>query len=423
MTPERLQHQLDLYKGLVEVSALINGITASAELLPAILDVARRVIGTEAASLFLVNDNGDLELAVASSDDSVDSGHPRKLIVPRGHGISGWVLQNGQSLLVPDAYADPRFFRDADRQTGFRTRSILCVPLVRDGKEIGVLQVLNPLQRDSFDVDDLTAFEAYGTMAATAIYKLRAIERQRERERIEQEFTFARDIQKSFMPQTLPERDGVQFATAYRPARFVGGDFYDVIEVRNGQFFFVIGDVSGKGMPAALLMAQALSTLRLILHSRMNPSRALNRWNDLLCEQTIRGMFITALLGRVDTTQRQVELASAGHCQPICARLDGPPEDISVPGGPPLGIAPGRMYHNVTATLGEGDWLITYTDGLSESFNAAREPLHATGVSALLHGPFAEAAAVVCALEEGERQHRGDADPHDDLTMLVFGFR
>ncbi|MEO8354148.1 MAG: GAF domain-containing SpoIIE family protein phosphatase, partial [Chthoniobacteraceae bacterium] len=329
----------------------------------------------------------------------------------------------GQSLLVPDAYADPRFFRDADRQTGFRTRSILCVPLERDGKEIGVLQVLNPLHRDSFDADDLTAFEAYGTMAATAIYKLRAIERQRERERIEQEFTFARDIQKSFMPETLPERDGIQFATAYRPARFVGGDFYDVIEVRKGQFFFVIGDVSGKGMPAALLMAQALSTLRLILHSRMSPARALNRWNDLLCQQTIRGMFITALLGRVDTAQRQIELASAGHCHPICARLDAPPHEIPVPGGPPLGIAPGRMYRSVTAALGVGDWLINYTDGLSESFNDAREPLHPAGVGELLRGPFADAAAVVRALELGERVHRGEADPHDDLTMLVFGFR
>ena len=419
----RLQHQLDLYKGLVEVSALINGIIESAELMPAILKVARRVMRAEAGSLFLVNAAGDLEMESASSELTGDGPPPHRIIVPRGLGISGWVLESGEPLLVPDAYADPRFFRDADKVSGFRTRSILCVPLVRNEKKIGVLQVLNPIGRESFDEADLPVFAAYGNLAATAIEKLRAIERLRDQQRVAQEFSIARDIQNSFLPQSLPAPAGIRFAATYRPARHIGGDFYDVIEIAPGEFFFVIGDVSGKGMPAALLMAQALSTLRLILQPGISPASVLSRWNDMLCGQTIRGMFITALVGRIDPSTRQVELANAGHCHPMRLTEDAPPIELVVPGSPPLGILPQRSMRSHTTTLDPGDWLVAFTDGLSESFSAARLPLAAGGITRLLSRDFPEASDVVDALNRGELDHRGHADPHDDLTVLVFGFQ
>ncbi|MEZ0256931.1 MAG: GAF domain-containing protein, partial [Chthoniobacter sp.] len=185
VSPASLERQLNLYKGLVEVSSLINAITDSRELLPAVLDVARRVMEGEAASLFLVNDQGELELTYASGGVMAGTSAPNsRIIVPRGRGIAGWVLEHGEALLVPDAYADPRFFADTDKKTGFRTRSILCVPMKRKGKEIGVLQVLNPIDRDAFDEMDLEAFRAYGNLAATAIDKLRTIERQREQQRV-----------------------------------------------------------------------------------------------------------------------------------------------------------------------------------------------------------------------------------------------
>ncbi len=260
-----LERQLKVYKGLVEVSALINAITDSKELLPAIMEVARRVLEVEASSLFLVNPRGELELASSSGGQAPGAQPSQRIVVPRGRGISGWVLENRQPLLVPDAYADERFFKDVDKQTGFTTRSILSVPLLRADKEIGVLQVLNPIGRKSFDEADLEVLAAYGTLAATAIDKLRTIERQHAQERIRQEFAFAQEIQKSFLPQTLPQHSQASFAAFYRPALNVGGDFYDVIEPAPGEIYFVVGDVSGKGMPAALLMAQALSILRLIV--------------------------------------------------------------------------------------------------------------------------------------------------------------
>ena len=418
-----VEHQLKVYKGLVEVSALINAITNSQELLPAILDVARRVMDVEAASLFLVNATGELELACASGGGGVGNGAAPKIVVPRGRGIAGWVLDHGRTLLVPDAYADPRFFPDVDKKTGYRSRSILCVPLVRNGSEIGVLQVLNPIGREAFEEADIEGFEAYGTLAATAIDKLRTIERQRQQERVAQEFSFAREIQASFLPQSLPRPAQVNFAAAYRPAMNVGGDFYDVIELGPDEVYFVIGDVSGKGMPAALLMAQALSILRLILQPGVSPVTAMARWNAMLSGRTIRGMFITALLGRLVLSTRTVEFCSAGHCHPFLVNELGQPAQLKTPGSPPLGLLPELPARSHHLTLKSHEWFVLYTDGLVESFNVDDVPLDPEGVLRLLSGQFASAGDVVDALNHGELEHRQQADPHDDLTLLVFGFQ
>ena len=418
---EILERQLKVYKGLVEVSALINSITESHELLPAILAVARRVMEVEAASLFLTNGAGDLELATASGGPGMPAGNA-KITVPRGRGNAGWVLENSAALLVPDAYADPRFFPDVDRKTGYRTRSILCVPLARKGKVIGVLQVLNPTERQAFDEADLEAFKAYANLAATAIDKLRTIDHQREQQRVAQEFAFAREIQASFLPQMLPQHAHTQFSALYRPALNVGGDFYDVLELGPDEIYFVVGDVSGKGMPAALLMAQALSILRLILKPGISPVAAMARWNAMLSGHTIRGMFITALLGRLTVSTGHVELCSAGHCHPFLTHADGTCAEVKVTGSPPLGLLPELPARAQSLTLAPHDWLVLYSDGLPESFNARDEPLDSAGVMRLLGRKFGSSDDVIDALNRGELAHRQQAEPHDDLTILVLGF-
>jgi sigma-B regulation protein RsbU (phosphoserine phosphatase) len=418
---EQLRHQLDIYRGLVDVSALINGISNFGELLPAILDIARRVMRAEASSLFLLNNAGELELTVASHS----GGSPAvpTIIIPRGRGIAGWVLANGKSLLVPDAYADPRFYGDADKQSGFKTRSILCVPLAREGREIGVLQVLNPLGKAAFEAADLEAFEAYSHLAATAIDKLRAMERRHEQERVQRELGLAEEIQQSFLPKSLPTHSGLDCAAKYRPARTVGGDFYDVITAGADSICFVIGDVSGKGIPAALLMAQALSMLRAVIESEPSPAAALARWNRMLCARTIRGMFITAVLGRIVPSEHRIELASAGHCKPLRISPQTGVAAIECASGPPLGILDKLATNVTTFTLAVGEWLVLYTDGLIESLGADKSELGLEGVASLLNRRFQSADDIVATLADAEAGHRGKAEPHDDLTLLALGFR
>lgn len=418
---EQLRHSLNLYKGLVEVSALINAFTDFDELITAILDVARRVTEAEACSLFLEDENRDLRLVIACSPTG-EVQKPR-IVVPRGRGIAGSVFESGKGLLVPDAYADPRFYADADKQSGFKTRSILCTPLVRNGKKIGVLQVLNPTGKSAFDETDLTAFEAYSNLAATAIDKLRAIETRRYQERLEQELSLAHEIQNSFLPQSLPQLPCLTFAATYRPARNIGGDFYDVLEMGPDEIYFVIGDVSGKGIPAALLMAQSLNTLRLIVKPNITPVAALTRWNQMLCGHTIRGMFITTIIGRIVPSQRTVEFASAGHCPPMRVSPGGQVADVKTDGAPPIGILENLKYPSNSITLSQGEWLVFFTDGLTESFNPSEALLDRAGVQSILRHDFASANDVVAKLRHGEAEHRQNAEPGDDLTLLVFGFR
>lgn len=421
MSPDRavLARQLQVYKGLVEVSALINGILDEEALLPAIMAVTRRVLGAEAASLFLVNRTGDLELKAANGGEREKVAH---VVVPRGKGLSGWVLEHGKPLLVADAYDDSRFFRDADRLTGFRTRSVITVPMSVNGQIIGVLQGINPVDRETFDEADLEAFAAYGNLAATALDRLKEIARRHEEKRLQQEFAFAHEVQSSFLPQTLPQPCGLEFAASYRPALNIGGDFYDVVEGGPGEIYFVIGDVSGKGMPAALVMAQALSGLRLILQPGIPLEAALRRWNEAVTGHTVRGMFITALLGRILLDERSVEFASAGHCSPILIRENGPAEEVIMGGSPPLGILPEICPIAHRMLLQPGEWIVLFTDGLTESFNEENVLLDRSGAEALLTPPFSRAADIVQTLLVGELKHRGDAEPHDDMTLLTFGF-
>lgn len=416
-----LQHSLNVYKGLVEVSALINGIMGFDELLSAILSVAQRVMDAEASSLFLSDDEHNLRLTIARGP----SGQKwvADVVIPRGHGIAGWVYENNQCLLVEDAYEDSRFFPEVDKMSGLKTGSVLCCPLQRANTKIGVLEVLNPRNKKAFTQTDLEAFDAYATLASTAIEKLRAIERNREQERLSRELAVAIEIQESFLPQTLPHPPGLGFAATYRPARNVGGDFYDVLQIGPDEIYFVVGDVSGKGVPAALLMAQSLSLLRLIVQPGISPVAALRRWNEMLCGRMIHGMFITTILGRIVPSQHTVEFASAGHCPPMRVQADGHVECGPIHSVPPLGIFCTQEFDSNLITLAPGEWLVFFTDGLTESFSPAQVLLGREGVERLLEDHFTSADEVVAALRRGEAAHRQNAEPSDDLTVFVFGFQ
>jgi sigma-B regulation protein RsbU (phosphoserine phosphatase) len=170
-------------------------------------------------------------------------------------------------------------------------------------------------------------------------------------------------------------------------------------------------------------MAQAISTLRLIVQPGICPEVALARWNSMLSGHTVRGMFITALLGRAIVPERRIQLVNAGHCPPFRVCAEGGAQEIELPGSPPLGILPELNHRMHEITLDPCDWITFFTDGLVESFDPDRVPLQRSGVASLLGSRFHRASDVVDALTLGEQKHRRYAEPHDDLTLLVFGFQ
>lgn len=418
-----LRKSLDIYRGLVEVSGLINSITEYEDLLRAILDVARRVMFAEAASLFLRDpENSHLNLAMASYSDG-EFVQPKIRIEP-GQGIAGWVLQHGESQLVPDAYADSRFFREADKATGFLTRSILCAPLRHEGALIGVIQVLNPRGKAAFEPEDLEGFDAYSNLIAIAIEKLRAIERIRQQERVERDVAIAAEIQQELLSRAVPDEvPGVTFASYNKAAADVGGDFFFVFPRSAYEIYFAIGDVSGKGIPASLLMAQTLSAMQFVFATTTGPADALTMLNTTLHDHIVRGMFVTTLVGKMLPESRTIELASAGHCRPWLVRVEGGPVEVLTEGALPLGVLPLVSYRQLSIDLAPGDYLVCYTDGLSESRNPESGQFLDERLSELLLPQFRGAQHIVDYLVDAERDHRENTAARDDLTLLVGSFR
>ncbi len=421
---ESLRRSLAIYRGLVEVSDLINSITDYDELLRAVLEVARRVVNAEAASLFLRDDSGgdhmNLDIATRGEREYVQP----KIRVEAGQGIAGWVLQHGESQLIPDAYADPRFFRGADKATGFHTRSILCTALRWNGAIIGVLQVLNPRDKEAFDSQDLEGFEAYSSLFGTAIEKLRAIERIRQQERVERDVTIAAEIQQELLARAIPaDVPGALFAGYNKAATDVGGDFFFVRPRNHYEIYFAIGDVSGKGIPASLLMAQILSAMQFVFATTTSPSNALSTLNATLYEQIVRGMFATTLVGRMTPENRRVEFSSAGHCRPWVVKADGPPVEIVTEGALPLGVMPQVSYRQGRIELAPGDHLMCYTDGLSESRDPVDGQFFEDRIAETLTRKFASPQEIVDRLVSTEERFRDGTPARDDLTLLVTTFR
>lgn len=421
---ESLKKSLTVYRGLAEVSGLIASITDYDELLRAILDVARRVVSAEAASLFLVDEiSGSLDLALSSHADGEFV--PGKLSVPKGRGIAGWVFEHREAVLVPDAYADPRFYREADRATGFRTRSILCAPLEGDTGLLGVLQVLNPRDKDRFDAEELEGFAAYADLTAAAIEKLRSLAKLRQQERVQRELDIAAEIQRELLSRAIPTATPrARFSAYNRPSANVGGDFYHVFPRASGEIFFAIGDVSGKGIPASLLMAETIGAMQFVFASSSGPHDALEKLNRSLHQRIVRGMFVTLLAGCLDPDRGRLLLASAGHCQPLIARVDGSVTPAGVLPALPLGILPEVAYSTTQIPMGPGDLLISFTDGLTESKAGTggqffeEQIIHTSRAAGV-----ANADHLVAALVDAEECHRGAFPQRDDLTLLVGGLK
>ena len=422
VTIETLGKSLEIYKGLVEVSCLINSITDYKTLLRAVLSVAQRVVKADAASLFLLEeDSGDLRLSIATrSDGGFDE---PGITVPHRKGIVGWVVERNEPLLIPDAYKDDRFYSDADQKTGFRTRSILCAPLRSEGKTIGVLEVLNPLDKHAFEALDLEGFSAYADLTATAIEKLRSLDIQRERERVQRDLAIAADIQCELLSEAIPEGlRGANFTAHSSPATEVGGDFYGVFSQGEDAIDFVIGDVSGKGIPAALLMTRSLSALPFIFTATDGPASALSEWNAKFQPAMIRGMFITAIAGRLIPSKRVLRLANAGHCQPILVRANGEAQEIETPSNLPVGITQGVTYEEISQTLDLGDRFVLFTDGLSESQAKDSDPMFESQLLQVASGPHNDPSELMNRIINAAMNHRAGEDARDDLSILVGGF-
>jgi serine phosphatase RsbU (regulator of sigma subunit)/anti-sigma regulatory factor (Ser/Thr protein kinase) len=252
----------------------------------------------------------------------------------------------------------------------------LVIPLVSQSELVGLLNLGPRLSEQDYSADDRGLLTTLATQAAPALRVAQLVQEQqgeiRARERLEQELRVARLIQQTLLPKDLPALPGWQLAAYYQPARAVGGDFYDFLSFADGRLGLVIGDVTDKGVPAALVMATTRSILRAAAQGEATPGRVLERTNDLLCPDIPPRMFVTCLYAILDPATGRLRYANAGHDLPYQRHAAGGATELRAT-GMPLGLMPRMQYEEHETELAPGDSILLYSDGLVEAHNLRRE--------------------------------------------------
>src|ERR687898_18245 len=301
----------------------------------------------------------------------------------------------------------------------------LVVPLVSQGDLIGLLNLGPRLSQQEYSADDRKLLSDLATQTAPAVRVAQLVRQQQreaqERERIEQELRIARLIQQTLLPKTLPELPGYKVAAYYQPAREVGGDFYDFLELEDGRLGLVVGDVTDKGVPAALVMATTRTMLRASAQRYDSPGAVLKRVNDVIVTDIPPNMFITCLYAILDTETGRLQFANAGHDLPYRRSSSaGGAEELRAT-GMPLGLLPGMNYEEKEIVLERGDSVLFYSDGLVEAHDPEREMFGFPRLQGLVAGHRSGGQAMVNFLLSELSRFTGDEwEQEDDITLVTL---
>src|SRR3954447_11020252 len=298
----------------------------------------------------------------------------------------------------------------------------LVVPLVSQGELIGVLNLGPRLSEQEYSSDDRKLLDNLAAQAAPALRVGQLVRQQQAeaamRQRFEQELEVAKLIQQNFLPKELPELSGWQVAAYYRPAREVGGDFYDVIPLPEGKVGFVVGDVTDKGVPAALVMAATRSVLRASAQRLVNPGETLERVNEHLCPDMPEKMFVTCLYGVLDPATGHLRFANAGHDLPYVKTADGVVELRAR--GMPLGLMPGMPYEEKEAALQPGDSVLLHSDGVVEAHDPERDMFGFPRLKETVAAVAGGQQLIDRVLRDLGDFTGPDAEQEDDITMVTL---
>jgi sigma-B regulation protein RsbU (phosphoserine phosphatase) len=385
-------------------------------LLEAVMDQVIEVTRAERAFLMLGARAEELTFRVARGLNQTTIDAPEFQV---SRGVVQRVASEGKAILTSDAQTE-EWLAGRQSVTLLGLRSIMCVPLKLRGRSIGLIYVDNRMQAGIFNGDDLDLLEAVANTAAVAIENARLHEREIEQSRLERELEVARQIQTSLMPPTAPPFPGFDIAGFWRVAREVGGDFYDFVPRPDGGLGIVIGDVTDKGVPAALFMALARTTLRSTLAAAPSPLVGIQQANRLICADASTGMFVTLYYLGLEPGSHALTCINSGHNPPLHMRVPDRAVEPLPRGGLPLGIQEAPTASEVRIELAPGDTVLLYTDGVVDaesqtdgSFGLARLA-EAVDRSRLL-----PAAQMVEAIGGSVAAFAEGRPPFDDLTMVA----
>lgn len=418
---ELLRKKIDDLNSLIEVSAIISSTLDLEEVMNLVMEKAQAVMNADASSVMLVNEKTGLlecEIALGSVREKL-----KHIELQQGQGIAGWVVAHDEAVIVPDVDRDSRFYSEVDQSTGFKTRSILAAPLKVKDKVIGVAEVINRRDAQPFTADNLALFTTFCRQVALAIENARMHRLMLEQQRLQQQLESAHSIQQSFMPQKFPHTASDRFSVAAQniPATAVGGDLFDFFEIDTQRVGLVIGDVSGKGVPAALYMARLISDLRYYSHIHDRPQAVMQTINDLLYERSQQGMFVTLVYLLLDRLTGELTITNGGHLPPLWFQAQTQRCQLVDHGaGIPLGILPQIELSEHQVQLQPGDQILLYTDGIIEAKNDRGKMFSLDRLRQIFGQPRSHPQSLIDELVQQVRKFSRRMPQHDDITLLAI---
>jgi phosphoserine phosphatase RsbU/P len=413
---ERSRLDADAFETLAEIGREVAAVLDLDELFARIAQLTRRLIDYRTFGILLLNDDLELEMKLAVQ-------YGEKVQVPRvklGEGLVGYAALHREPVLAPDVSQDPRYIKVvAD------VRSELAIPMLLKDRCIGVVDLESP-ELDAFNKRDVEILTLLASQAAVAIENARLYEEVRaNEERLEKELRFAQRVQTALLPAGLPKRlKGVDIAAAFDSARELGGDFHDYLSPDAHTLVIVVGDVSGKGVPAALYSVFAAEAVRgrtfrrRYIPERSSPAGVLSSVNTILHQRQLEEYYCTLCYTVFDLKRRSVTLANSGLPYPIRCSADGCAQ-IELP-GVPLGSFPGTTYDEVTFALHAGDLFVFCSDGVFEAMNSQGQEFTAERLlDVVSRSRELTPARLVETIFAAVSDWRGDAAPNDDMTAVA----
>ena len=405
-------------KSLVEASHVLHSTLDQDKLLGIILETASKAVDAERGTVYLMSADGQeiWSRVVAGTQQLV-------IRLPLGKGIAGTVAKTGQTIRIDDAYADSRFDPSTDKRSGYHTRSILCEPIKsRKGVVVGVFQLLNR-RGGPFDDHDVEYLNDLSVHASLAIENALLHAASLEKERQDREIKAAQGIQRALLPERSERRSGrLALAGMNELCEDASGDYYDFFDWKGGRLGVAIGDVSGHGLGAAMVMAEARALLRAFSTNMEDVAAVCDRLNDFLSHDMTAGRFMSFFCASIDSAAGEVRWASAGH-NPVFHYRAATGEVAHLNStGRVLGVMPDASYkEGAPLRLARGDALLLYTDGATEA------PAPKTGDlfgEEQLEEVFKGAAGgapegILEAIRTALRAWTGGAPNRDDLTLVA----
>ena len=412
----QLKRQFRIVDGLLNVSSAVGSNVGLENILPILIEKTSEVMNAQRAHLYLLSPD----------KTAFVRWHQNNTRIPANLGVLGQAAQTGQLINVPDTSKDAHYLDEASYRPVENVQSLMVAPIRSNkGEVFALLEAQNRQGGQGFDQDDENLLNALASQTQVALEREKLAQLAMEKRQLEQSLKFAQTIQLGMLPKVPNDwrNKGIDLAAHLVPAKIVGGDFFDFFYLENDQIGLVIADVSGKGVPAALFMAKAMTLIRAFATVGKAPADVLYCANEELVKDNAAAMFVTVFMAVLDLATGELRYANGGHNAPLLLR-DGDVRELSDALAVPLGTMEGMDFTEASLSLVKGDLLYLFTDGVNESMNPEEEEFGDKRMQAMVRdyvAPYPAQGMIETTLEH-VKAHAREEPQSDDITLLVLRY-